>query len=105
MKTTLVVLTVLMHLLLTGFAFFVVKTVIKSDPQKLTKVLFVFMGLRFLFPLAFYAAWLFGKYDSGTDAGELKTFTIFFLICYLLFLAIDTIYLYCTLKQLDNNKK
>jgi len=106
MNIVVIILTVLMHLVLTGLAFLILKTTIKSDPAKLTKRIFAVMGLRFILPLAFYAVCLFVWKDSGSfDKSDLKMFTVFYLILYLLFLVIDTAYFYFTLKNLDKNNK
>ena len=102
MNVTAIIITIVMHLVLTGFSFYLFKTVIKLNPEKLTKLFFLIMGIRFVFPLAFYAAFLWGMSNSGNSADDLKIFTIFYLLIYMLFLAIDTAYFYCTLKQLDN---
>ena len=105
MNIAVIIITVLMHLILTGMAFFILKTVMKSNPSVVLKSIFAIMGVRFVFPLAFYAACLFGWKDYGWQLGEIKTFTILYLALYLLFLAIDTVYFYFTLKNSDKNNK
>ncbi len=105
MNVTVTIITVLMHLMLTGMAFFILKTVMKSNPAGVMKAIFSVMGVRFIFPLAFYAACLFGWKEYGLELGEIKVFTIFYLILYIVFLAIDTVYFYFTLKNSDKNNK
>ncbi len=105
MNVAVIIITVIMHLLLTGMAFFVLKTVMKSNPSGVMKAIFAVMGIRFVFPLAFYAACLFGWKEFGYETEDLKSFTILYLVLYLLFLAIDTLYFYFTLKNSDKNKE
>ncbi len=105
MNVAVIIITVLMHLMLTGMAFFILKTVMKSNPAGVMKAIFSVMGVRFVFPLAFYAACLFGWKEYGLELGEIKVFTIFYLILYIVFLAIDTVYFYFTLKNSDKNNK
>ncbi|MCQ2128948.1 MAG: hypothetical protein MJZ08_05910 [Bacteroidaceae bacterium] len=102
MLAILIIITLVLHAVLTLGSIKVWKTVEKTNPVSLAKVFFVSMAVRLIVSVAIFAISLMLMKD---DVDAIKLFTILFVIIYFLLLAFDTIYFYCSLKMLNNKKK
>ena len=102
MLAILIIITLVLHAVLTLGSIKVWKTVEKTNPASLAKVFFVSMAVRLIVSVAIFAISLMLMKD---DVDAIKRFTILFVIIYFLLLAFDTIYFYCSLKMLNNKKK
>ena len=97
MLITLLVVTVLLHALLTSGSIMVWNTVKKTSPEQLPRVFFATMAIRMIAALGVFAAALFLIHN---DMEQVKFFTIIFIVIYLLLLIFDTMYFYCSSKKI-----
>lgn len=102
MLTILIIITLVLHAVLTLGSIKVWKTIEKTNPTSLAKVFFVSMAVRLVVSVVIFAVSLWLMKD---DVDSIKMFTILFVIIYFLLLAFDTIYFYCSLKTINNKKK
>lgn len=100
MTTVLIVLTIVLHIMLTAGTVLVWQTVKKTSPEALVKVFFLSMGVRLLASVILFAV---GAYLIKDDTEAIKLFAVIFIAAYLLMLLFDTAYFYCS-SQLLNKK-
>ena len=98
MLTLLIILTVAYQTVITAGSITVWKSVMKNNPAQLPKVFFAITIVRLVFSVAFFALalWL-----MHTDVGQVKLFTVFFLVVYMLLLVFDTAYFYCSSQKIN----
>ena len=96
MLTTLLIVTLLLHAILTGGSIAIWNTVRKSTPEYLPKVFFATMAIRLLTSLGVFAAALLLIHN---DREQVIFFTVIFIVIYLLLLIFDTMYFYCSSKK------
>ena len=97
MTTILIILSVLLHTVLTGGAIMVWRTVSKTAQEQLPKVFFATMAARLLSTVLLFAA---AAFLLRNDRTELITFAVIYIILYIIMLILDTAYFYCSSKQL-----
>ena len=102
MVTTLIIITLVLHAVLTLGGIKVWKTAERTNPTALAKVFFVSTAVRLVASAGLFLIALMLIKD---DAGMVKMFTIFFVILYFLLLIFDTVYFYRSLKTMDNRNK
>lgn len=100
MTTVLIVMTIVLHFMLTAGTVLVWQTIKKSTPEALPKIFFLSMGVRLFASVILFAVGVFLIKDD-TDA--IKLFAVIFIAAYLLMLLFDTAYFYCS-SQLLNKK-
>lgn len=102
MITILVIITLVLHTVLTFGGIKIWKTAEKTNPAALAKIFFVSMAVRLVMSVGMFLVALMLLKD---DVGAIKMFTVFFVILYFLLLIFDTVYFYCSSKIMDNKNK
>lgn len=100
MMTVLIVLTIVLHCILTTGTVLVWMSAKKSAPEMLPKIFFLSMGVRLFASIILFAV---GVYLLRGDMEPMKLFTVVFIAAYLLMLLFDTAFFYWSSQQL--NKK
>ncbi len=100
MITILIILTVLIHAIITGGTILVWNSIKKSNPAVLPKVFFASTAVRLVGCVIVFACAMLLIHD---DMHTVKVFTAVFLAAYFLMLIIDTAYFYCSSQQLNKN--
>ncbi len=96
MLLTLLLITLLLHAVLTGGAIMVWRTIKKSSPELMPKVFFATTLVRMIASLGVFAVSL---YVINGDKDTMKLFTLIFLVVYMLLLIFDTAYYYCSSRE------
>ena len=93
MLTILIILAIAYQTGITIGAVTVWRSAMKNNPAQLPKVFFAITTVRLVISVAFFALalWLI-----HSDLGQVKIFTLFFLVVYMLLLVFDTAYFYCS---------
>lgn len=101
MLIPLIIVTLLYQTILTVGSVLVWRSVMKNNAAQLPKVFFAITTMRLVASVAFFALalWLI-----HTQVEEVKLFTIFFLVLYMLLLGFDTAYFYCSSQKINNKK-
>lgn len=102
MLTILIVLAAAYQVGITIGAVTVWKSVMKNNPVQLPKVFFAITTIRLVVSVAFFALalWLI-----HSDVGQVKIFTLFFLVVYMLLLIFDTAYFYCSSQKINKRNE
>jgi len=97
MLTVLIIITLLYQVIFTAGSVLVWKSVKNNNPAQLPKVFFATTAIRLFTSVVVFALalWLI-----HTDIGQVKIFTAFFLVVYMLLLIFDTAYFYCSSQQI-----
>ncbi len=96
MLLTLLLITLLLHAVLTGGSIMVWRTLKASAPELLPKAFFVTAIVRMVASLGVFAV---AVYIIHEDRETLKQFTLIFLTVYMLLLVFDTVYFYCSSRR------
>lgn len=78
------------------------KAAMKNNPAQLPKVFFAITTVRLVISVTFFALalWLI-----HSDLGQVKIFTLFFLVVYMLLLVFDTAYFYCSSQKINKRNE
>lgn len=78
------------------------KATMKNNPAQLPKVFFAITTVRLIFSVAFFALalWLI-----HSDLEQVKIFTLFFLVVYILLLIFDTAYFYSSSQKINKRNE